>query len=341
MKKLSVITVICMVVIFCVSTVTLAQEKQKIRFGTNKMGSSQYSETVALAHTIETNTDLKMFVEPASGSTGQLILLFRGETDIGLAPAAHTLMLRLGSKGYENSFPEYVGKNTPVRLLIIGHKQPLGVLLTKKSWVESVFHLKGKKLFATTPSSTGPELAMRGYLEVAGLEWNKDVKILPMTNSTEGCDRSAAGEADGVVTGVGGAKIREFSANDGGWFTSGPIDKKSMEIYRKHYPGIVGWTAPNDGPAIKKGTTLFAFPIYLYTTSKLNDQLAYKITKAACENLDELGKMNAALKEWTLQGAVDEPLIPFHPGAIQYYKEKGIWNAQSDQVQQELLSAGS
>ena len=50
----------------------------------------------------------------------------------------------------------------------------------------SIFDLKGKKIFGMTPASAGFEMATRGYLEVAGLEFNKDVKILSMGSSTQG-----------------------------------------------------------------------------------------------------------------------------------------------------------
>jgi hypothetical protein len=149
-----------------------------------------------------------------------------------------------------------------------------------------------------------------------------------------------AGDADGLITSYGGAKNREFAAKDGGWYINAPIDPKSMAIYRKYYPAVVGWTAEKDGPCIKKGTHFVGFPDYFHTTSKLSDELAYTITKAVMENLVELGTMNPLLKEWSLRWAVNEPSIPFHPGAVKYYKEKGVWNDLLEQEQKRLLAEG-
>ena len=341
MKRLSV-SLLAMAISLCLLSDGQAQVKEanRLSFGTNKMGTAHYGEAVALSHLIEKKTGIRVFVEPTAGSSSQAILLSKFETDLGIMPAAHCLALRLGSKGYEKGFPEYVGKATPVRLLISGHVLPFGILMRKKSQVPSIFELKGKKIFGETPSSAGFEVTMRAYLAAAGLEYNKDVKVLSMSSSSEGMDRVRMGEADGVITTLGGSKMREFASSDGGTFINAPIDQKSIDIYRKYNPAVVGWTAEKDGPCIKKGTHFFGFPVYLHTTSKLSDEMAYKVTKAAMESLPELAKMNPSFKEWSKEAAVRDPQIPFHPGAIRYYKEIGIWNAKLEGLQKSLLSAG-
>jgi TRAP-type uncharacterized transport system substrate-binding protein len=51
---------------------------------------------------------------------------------------------------------------------------------------------------------------------------------------------------------------------------------------------------------------------------------AYEITKALLEHTPELTAAFAAAKEITPTTAVLGSSIPFHPGALRYYKEKGI-----------------
>ncbi len=47
------------------------------------------------------------------------------------------------------------------------------------------------------------------------------------------------------------------------------------------------------------------------------------MTKALFDNQAELASAHAKGKELSLQKAVKGASIPFHPGAVKYYKEKG------------------
>ena len=56
----------------------------------------------------------------------------------------------------------------------------------------------------------------------------------------------------------------------------------------------------------------------------MDKALAYEITKAILEHTQDLVSGHKVAQEINLKNAVRGSPIPFHPGALRYYKEKGI-----------------
>ena len=61
--------------------------------------------------------------------------------------------------------------------------------------------------------------------------------------------------------------------------------------------------------------------------------------KAIWDNIDKLPPLNPQFQEWTRERAASaEVTIPYHPAAVQFYKEKSLWNAKMDETQKRLLA---
>jgi TRAP transporter TAXI family solute receptor len=63
---------------------------------------------------------------------------------------------------------------------------------------------------------------------------------------------------------------------------------------------------------------------YLVTSSAVSDDLAYEMTKLVFESLPELANAHVAGKDIKLEAAAGGSPVPLHPGAIRYYREKGL-----------------
>lgn len=59
-------------------------------------------------------------------------------------------------------------------------------------------------------------------------------------------------------------------------------------------------------------------------STEMSDELAYRLTKAFNENADKVRKVHASLKDYEPAHGATGCGVPLHPGAIRYYKEKGI-----------------
>jgi TRAP-type uncharacterized transport system substrate-binding protein len=63
------------------------------------------------------------------------------------------------------------------------------------------------------------------------------------------------------------------------------------------------------------------------------------VLKNIWDNVDKLAPLHPSFKDWTRQRAVDaEVTMPYHPAAVQFFKERGVWPANMDDAQRRLIS---
>ena len=65
--------------------------------------------------------------------------------------------------------------------------------------------------------------------------------------------------------------------------------------------------------------------MHLITRASLDEDTAYAFTKALYENRAEVVKKHPAGRAINPKNIVRDTGTPFHPGAIRYFKEIGIW----------------
>jgi TRAP transporter TAXI family solute receptor len=83
---------------------------------------------------------------------------------------------------------------------------------------------------------------------------------------------------------------------------------------------IPGGTYPNLPDPIRS----ISHPNVLAVRDDIPEEAVYQITRAIFENLAALHEIHKATKEVSLDGALEGLGAPLHPGAIRYYREKGI-----------------
>lgn len=62
----------------------------------------------------------------------------------------------------------------------------------------------------------------------------------------------------------------------------------------------------------------------LLVNKNLSDDTVYDITKALVDNISSLQGVHSAMKALTPQLMASQKFIPYHPGAVKYYREKGL-----------------
>lgn len=294
----------------------VAQAQQFINVLTGGTSGIYYPLGVAMGKIYgEKIAGVKTQVQATKASVENLVLLQQGRGEI-----AFTLGDSLKAAWEGDAEAGFKTKLDKLRTIGAIYPNYIQIVATAESGIKTLADLKGKSLSVGAPKS-GTELNSRAILAAAGMSY-KDlgkVEYLPFAESVD-LMKNRQLNATLQSAGLGVASLKDLS-------TSSEINVVAVpkETVDKIGPPFVSVIIPaNTYTGQDKDVPTAAVVNYLVTSSAVSDDLAYQMTKLVYESLPELANAHAAGKEIKLEAAATGSPVPLHPGAIRYYKEKGL-----------------
>jgi TRAP transporter TAXI family solute receptor len=295
------------------------QEKRNFSIGTGGTGGVYYPLGGGLASLLTKYVPgWSATAEVTGGSVDNLKLLGAGKNEIALS------MVDVGLDAIKGQ-DKFKGNPIAVRTLAVVYPNRMHVVSTEATGIKSFADLKGKRVSTGSPGSATEVMAFR-VIEAMGLDKDKDLK-----RERLGVAESVNALKDGKIQGffwVGGlptAAVTDLGATPGVKIKMldhaqavegmnkkyGPL-YSTGEIPAKTYPGQ---EAPNKIAVVWN---------VLVTTDKMPDDVAYKIVQVIFEKRAEWAQVHkeALSLEMKNQLLTNTPM-PFHPGAVKYFTEKG------------------
>jgi hypothetical protein len=88
---------------------------------------------------------------------------------------------------------------------------------------------------------------------------------------------------------------------------------------------------------VKGETHVIGYPLHLASMTNVSDKMVYAMLKAWWDNLAELEGMHPLFKKWPKgKQALTNFTVPYHGGAVQFYKEVKMWTAAHDARSKEI-----
>jgi len=278
-------------------------------------------------------------VQPYTGTSTFLPLLNTGEIDFGINNAVDMALAYQGPDrlkiGGRNPF-----QHTPnTRLVMRGSVLLTAPLVRKDSPIKTIQDIRGKRVTGEYPAQLANWYNLYGYLAGAGMKW-EDVKIIPVPGVNEGVDALIQGRADVSLCALNAAKVKEADAAVGVRHLSIDCSADGEKRLRHSVPGYYPhWLKRGQATAIVEDTCVNAYDIYLTSHKGAPDRVISAVLKGIWDNIDKLPPLHPSFKDWTRQRAVDlDVTMPYHPGAVQYFKERGVWPASMEEAQRKLLA---
>jgi len=144
-------------------------------------------------------------------------------------------------------------------------------------------------------------------------------------NVVRSADEFIAGNADMFSFAFGGPKVKEADATVGG-IRALEIDDQGMAAARKIMPwGYLTQIGP--GPiftGVEKPMKVYSFDNVLITSAKTPDDFVYKVLDLMEKNKDDLVAVQPVLREFSAANGYKQYNVPYHPGALKYFKERNL-----------------
>ena len=319
--------VILMVAIFlCFNFLTdngaFAEKTGKRQFfsvGTAPPGGAFFVVGGAIAQVVSDNVgDLNWEVtaEATKGTQENIRRLARGELEFALANAAISYFAVRGEGAWK--------RKQPVRTVMTLAPNIALFVTQKSSEVKRLVDLKGKRV-VVGPAGAGFEYFLKPILEAHGVTY---ADFTPLNNTQAGAVNMLA-DGSAVAAFLGGAvptaSITQAASSQDILFV--PFDSKAKERLINDYPFFESATIPaetyrnQDEPF--DGMNVGA--MHLITSIDQAEEDVYQFTKILYEHRAEVVKKHPAGKAINPKNIVKDTGTLFHPGAVRYYKEIGIW----------------
>ena len=316
-----------------------AQQEADIKvlaLGTHGVGSVVHTLGAGISTVLSNGLEIEVKTVASSGPTEWLPMILTKEMDLGVLNNWDAQMGRQGKSSYEKTSN---GKGFPIMLITSGHKSFSGIVVAGNSGIKIGKDLMGKRVAGNYAGSPGTSAQTEGSLANLGLT-TKDVNMASMPSVAAGVRAIIEGRVDANgTTSMGMGTVSELDSVKGSRYISLDSSPEAVKRLQEKFPAKVEKVSPGNGIAgINEDTYLMSYPFYLVGRENLPESLVYDIVKTLWEQNKDLTIINKNLEDWTPENfVIIDNTIPFHPGAIKYYKEKKVWTADMEKHQQELL----
>ena len=238
-----------------------------------------------------------------------------GQTEIGFGNAVSTVDAIAGREPFKAP-----AKN--VRQLATLYMQYFQVVVLADSGINTVADFKGKSIAVQPRGNTGEQMT-RELLQVYGLSYKDMAKVSHVSyNDAVALMKDGHAQAFTLISTVPAAAILDLASSRKIRMLTLPDDRlKELQKVNSGYARRE--FAKGIYPGVDYDVRQFGTYTHLMIRADLPDDLVYGITKALAKNVDSLGAVVKDVKGLTVKEMAFDVGVPYHPGALKFYKEVG------------------
>jgi uncharacterized protein len=293
-----------------------ASSPKFLAIGTAGAGGAYYPIGIAMADIITNKVGVQTTAQITGGAIENNTLINNGSNDIAISIGFMSYFAR-------NAMPPYKAKLENIAGLFSGlSKGVFQVVVAKNSPIKSIKDLKGKRV-SLGPAGGG---AITLFLQVIQSYGFNEKEFQPVYQSYEqSADALSDGNLDAILVHAAAptpALIQLAATKKPIRYLS--IDETTLKELMKKYPYMIPITLGKEMYKTEEPVKTFYTANVVIVRKELDTDLVYRITKALFENIEKIQTSHPSVKELDLDAAVQGMPIPYHPGALKYFAEKGL-----------------
>jgi uncharacterized protein len=291
-------------------------QAQTISIGSNPQGSTAYIAAAGVAKVVNEATKLKMRVVPQGGPVITLPMVNKGDLDFSIAVSLVAAFGQTGAAMFKGKAQENV------RVAAVLFPLHLGPFVRKDSKYMTLADVKGARMSSKLTKQKVALITALAMLATANIK-QSDMVGVPAANGTRMVDDFMAGKIDVVLYALSSGKTSQANAKVGIRVLSLPNSADALMRMRKIAPGsIIETVQPGPKyPGMAGPTNVFSMPFILTAGAKVSDEMVYKVVTSLAANKKKLVASHKVFGGMDPKKMNTDLGIPYHPGAIKFYKE--------------------
>ena len=293
-------------------------QRQALTLATGAPGGAFADYGPGVAKVVAAYAPVDFGMRPTAGSNDNVKMVNDSASVVGLVNMGPAYEAWSGVDAWKGQ------KHPNLRALVPMYETPFHIIALKSSGITKLRDLNGKRV-GVGPAKGPAENFFRGLAEAVGIK-----PVLVNGSPNDNAAQLLAGSIDAFWYGAG-LPIGAFrDAADRAPATVFGLTADEIAAFRKRFPYLAEYPVPAGtyrGQEVALNTV--AVWNFILAHKDLPDATAYAITQAILDHPAEIAKTYPAASATITRNAAANTFLPFHPGAVRYYRENGM-NLRAD-----------
>ena len=245
----------------------------------------------------------------------------RGQVDFGVANQYEVMLALTGQNHFE-------GRTQPdLRAVAVLFPLRIATYVRLDSPVQRIADLEGRRMPDGYVANKIILPLIDGTLAAGGLT-RDDIIAFNVPGLVSGADSFISGRTDAFLMALRAPKVREANARRG--IRALPIENtpETLAAVQQHMP-VAYFALEEPGPAnpgVIEPTWVIAYDTLLFASTSTSEETVYRMTRTLFRNRDKLIAASPAFRLFNSDAmAKDLGVVEYHPGAVRFYREQGLW----------------